>query len=136
VGEGLELDRQVALKVLLLTPDDEEGRARFQREARVTAQVRHPQVVEVLDFGVDEGSGQAYVVYPLVPGRDLEGEVLALEPLRKVGVALAEALGTPGFMAPEVLRGEPPPRRRPVLPGRHPRGPGRRGRGARGLRAR
>jgi serine/threonine protein kinase len=156
--QDLELDRQVALKVLLLPPGDEEGRARFQREARVTAKVRHPQVVEVLDFGVDEASGQAYVVYPLVPGRDLEGEVLALEPLRKVGVALAEALGacceaglvhrdvkpanvmlrgpgdpvlvdfgiahvgrdgtqltpsgmvlgTPGFMAPEVLRGEPP----------------------------
>lgn len=64
------LDRLVAVKVL-----QEELRAegeleeRFRREARLLAQINHPNVVEVYDFGVvDE---RLYLVYELIDGYTL-----------------------------------------------------------------
>jgi serine/threonine protein kinase len=51
-----ELDRVIALKVI--APDlarDGGFRARFVREARVTAQLDHPNVIPVYDAGDDEG---------------------------------------------------------------------------------
>lgn len=50
-----ELGRDVAIKVMRL-PDDPECLRRFQREARGLAGLRHPHVVTVYDFGVDQGT--------------------------------------------------------------------------------
>lgn len=49
-----QLDRQVALKVLPPEEADDEGRARFLREARALARVDHPHVVHVFASGVDK----------------------------------------------------------------------------------
>ncbi len=65
-----ELDREVAVKVLRASLPDLEFRARFEREAKVTAALRHPHVVGVLDFGVEE-DGTAWIVYERVPGVSL-----------------------------------------------------------------
>jgi hypothetical protein len=65
------LGRQVALKVL--TRDVEpgtEGRARFLREARIAASIKHPNVVDIFDVGVE--SAIPYLVMELLVGQDLE----------------------------------------------------------------
>ena len=64
-----EDDVEVAIKRLL----DVRHAARFEIEARLLSQLRHPRVVEVMDHFQDE-SGQ-YVVMELVAGTDL-GKIL------------------------------------------------------------
>jgi serine/threonine protein kinase len=68
----LRLGREVALKLLSLE-DDAEATARFEREARVTAALRHPNVVQVYDHGVADGL--PWIAYELIPGQDLDGWV-------------------------------------------------------------
>jgi serine/threonine-protein kinase len=65
------LCRQVALKVLTegVEPGTE-GRARFLREARIAAAIKHPNVVNIFDIGVENGI--PYLVMELLVGQDLE----------------------------------------------------------------
>jgi predicted Ser/Thr protein kinase len=70
---------------------------RFMAEARATAAIKHPGIVEVLDCGVHE-SGKAYIVMELLEGSSL-GRVLqqrgVMEPdeIVVVGRQLAAAVG-------------------------------------------
>ncbi len=67
--EGLR--RQVALKVLTDGfAHDSEGRRRFLREARIAAAIKHPNVVNIFDVGVQDGI--PYLVMELLEGEDLE----------------------------------------------------------------
>jgi hypothetical protein len=67
--EGLR--RQVALKVLTEGVDrGTEGRARFMREARIAAAIKHPNVVNIFDIGVENQI--PYLVMELLVGQDLE----------------------------------------------------------------
>jgi serine/threonine protein kinase len=64
---------QVAVKTLrgdLIA--DEESRARFRAEAQITAGLRHPHIVQILDFDVTP-TGVPYLVMELVEGGDLRG---------------------------------------------------------------
>lgn len=70
------LDRQVALK--LAHSNLVESPERFLREARATAQLRHPNIVRVLDVG--EHEGHLYIVRELVDGQSLT-QVLRNGPL-------------------------------------------------------
>ncbi len=64
------LGKAVALKVLHEhLAADREVSARFVREGRVAAQIRHPNVVDVLDVGVE--GGLPYLVMELLEGCDL-----------------------------------------------------------------
>lgn len=65
------LCRQVALKVLTdgVEPGTE-GRARFLREARIAAAIKHPNVVNIFDIGVENQI--PYLVMELLEGQDLE----------------------------------------------------------------
>jgi serine/threonine-protein kinase len=65
------LCRQVALKVLTdgVAPGTE-GRARFLREARIAAAIKHPNVVNIFDIGVE--NQVPYLVMELLVGQDLE----------------------------------------------------------------
>lgn len=85
-GRHLTLDRRVAIKVLHASDETLPGAAmqsqRFVREGRAAAQVRHPHVVDVYDFGVDNGT--EYLVMELV-----EGETLAQLIARSAPLALA-----------------------------------------------
>lgn len=70
-GRHLALGRPVAIKVL----DAEEQEwswavARFMREARLAAKVRHPNIVDVYDFG-STPDGVVYIVMEALLGRDL-----------------------------------------------------------------
>jgi serine/threonine protein kinase len=71
-GEHVETERKVALKVLLAQALATEGtRERFKQEARVAGRLRHPNIVEVLDAGVDDASGMPYLVMELLEGETL-----------------------------------------------------------------
>lgn len=65
------LDRYVAIKVL--RKDYTENQAfqdRFRQEARAAANLSHPNIVTVHDFGLSEG--QLYIVMEHIPGTDLK----------------------------------------------------------------
>jgi tRNA A-37 threonylcarbamoyl transferase component Bud32/AAA+ ATPase superfamily predicted ATPase len=65
------LDRYVAIKVLAAHfASDEEFRARFQREAAAVARLRHPNIVQVYDFGI-EGPIH-YMVMEFIGGETLK----------------------------------------------------------------
>ncbi|MCB9554520.1 MAG: serine/threonine protein kinase [Deltaproteobacteria bacterium] len=68
----LRLDRRYALKVLhpAQAEADKQAYARFQREARLTADLGHPHIVQVIDFNTSE-AGDPYYVMELLEGEDL-----------------------------------------------------------------
>jgi serine/threonine-protein kinase len=71
-GVQLRLNRRVAVKVMAASlTDNLEALARFRREVKVTSQLAHPHVVQLLDFGTAE-SGQPYLVTEYLEGEDLE----------------------------------------------------------------
>jgi predicted Ser/Thr protein kinase len=74
-----ELDRPVAVKVLSAGAADRPDQlARFQREARSSARLNHPNVVRVYDVGSEAGC--PFLVMEYVDGRSLE-ELLSAGPL-------------------------------------------------------
>jgi serine/threonine protein kinase len=85
LAQHLELDRPVAVKVLSTSAGtDPEALARFRREGASACRVKHPNAVQVLDLGVNEG-GVAYLVMELLQGRSLDAlleEVELLTPRR------------------------------------------------------
>ena len=63
------LERRVAVKLLAEhLADDENFVARFRREALAAARLVHPNIVQVFDFGLEERTGQHYIVMELVEG--------------------------------------------------------------------
>jgi serine/threonine protein kinase len=69
-----QLNRQVAVKLLLETLDSDEWRRRFQREAKALARLDHPNIVTIFDFGEDD-RGRPFIVMEYVRGRHL-GELV------------------------------------------------------------
>lgn len=168
-AKDTSLGTDVAVKVILgQWLQNEEVRARFEREAMASARIHHPNVVSAIDYGRIAETGGAFLVTPLVSGenlrahlkaplplaeaveitqqlcsalraahqsgvihRDLKPENILLEHLdeslfvrlvdfgiasergsgrKEKEPALTQAgvvLGTPGYMAPEQLSGEP-----------------------------
>jgi len=78
------LGRDVAIK-LLEDQGSELRRARFAREARALARLRHPNVVTVHAAGDHEG--RPFLVMDYVPGRSLHDRVVAEGPLHPVEAA-------------------------------------------------
>ena len=69
------LGDDVALKVVRPSgPDPEIWRARFLRESRACAQLRHPYIVSILDFSIDD-AGQPYLVMEYLNGPSLAEEL-------------------------------------------------------------
>jgi serine/threonine protein kinase/Flp pilus assembly protein TadD len=98
------LGSTVALKVINARHSgDPQARARFRREARAAAQLRHPNIASVFHFGETQ-SGQCFYAMELIEGETLEARVrregpigwsLALDVIAQVARALiaAEAQG-------------------------------------------
>src|SRR5258705_5144707 len=65
-----KLDRQVAIKVLpAVFTADAERLARFEREAKLLAQLHHPHIASI--FGLEESAGVRALVMELVEGEEL-----------------------------------------------------------------
>ena len=81
-AENTALRAPVAIKVLHAAVSAQpEFRDRFALEAQAAAQVRHPNVVSVLDFGYDEAAGLFYIVQEFLAGADLKRHVRERGPL-------------------------------------------------------
>ncbi|MGA7670203.1 MAG: serine/threonine-protein kinase, partial [Nitrolancea sp.] len=79
VFEGMQesLDRPVAIKFLYPhLSDDDRFRDRFEREARAAARLNHPNIVRILDFGVD--GGLYYMIQDLIVGESLRERLTEL----------------------------------------------------------
>lgn len=83
----LHLGDEVAIKVMQPTHDSSpELRERFLRESRACAQLRHPNIVSLLDFGFD-ASKQPYMVMELLSGPSLREEIELEAPMPPARVA-------------------------------------------------
>src|SRR5580704_7514236 len=69
IARDRRLGREVAIKELLTESDD--LRARFEREARITAKLQHPSIVSLLEAGAWPG-GEPFYVMKLVSGESLD----------------------------------------------------------------
>ncbi len=103
-AENTWTGRRVAVKVLADERRDAEQVARFLQEARTTATLRHPAVVDVLDMGRDPDTQDLYLVQELLVGEtlrarlDRDGALAPAEAVRVVravleGLAAAHAAG-------------------------------------------
>ena len=69
-GHDPVLNRYVAIKVIAESLDtDSDLVERFRREAKMAAQLNHPNIITIYDFVEDEGS--LYIVMELLDGKDL-----------------------------------------------------------------
>jgi eukaryotic-like serine/threonine-protein kinase len=70
-ARDLMLERSVAIKVLHEDySNDNAFQQRFRQEARAAANLSHPNIVTVHDFGFDHG--QLFIVMEHIPGKDLK----------------------------------------------------------------
>ncbi len=87
-GERVGIGRPVVVKFLHAVLSDKPGIVdRFEREARATARLNHPNCVALVDFGIDEGA--PYLVMEYVEGKTL-ADLLdhgAVRPERAVEIA-------------------------------------------------
>jgi serine/threonine protein kinase len=94
------LDRYVAIKVLhSFLADEEDFLARFQREAKIVATLRHPNIVQVYDFDAEDNV--YYMVMEFIDGPSLkarlqemaqEDQRLPSEEAIRIVAAIADAL--------------------------------------------
>ena len=92
------LNRVVAVKVLRDTfAQDATFRARFQQEAQAAANLAHPNIVTVYDYGQD--GAQSYIVMEYVEGRDLKNLIRteALLPIDRAVDLMVQACAALGY---------------------------------------
>lgn len=72
LGYRADVDRQVAIKVLPPHPGlNDESKQRFRLEARTIANLQHPHILPLYDYGATE-DGILYLVMPYVSGGSLD----------------------------------------------------------------
>jgi tRNA A-37 threonylcarbamoyl transferase component Bud32 len=96
------LDCYVAIKVLhSFLAKEEDFLTRFQREAKVIATFRHPNIIQVYDFDYDAEHSASYMVMEFIDGLSLktrlqemaqEGKMLPLDEALRIVIAVANAL--------------------------------------------
>lgn len=99
-GYDPHLDRPVAIKRLRATlSKDEEIQARFKREAKVIAALRHPHILQIYDLEIE--NRRPYMVMEFVEGRNLKetlhdlaaaGQRLSPEEVLRIISRVADAL--------------------------------------------
>jgi serine/threonine-protein kinase len=90
VARHLKLDMPVAVKLMApALAETVEGRARFEREARAAALIQSPNVAQIHDYGVEDGT--PYIVMELLAGEDLGAR---LHRTRRLSIATIAAIFT------------------------------------------
>ncbi len=97
LGHQFNLERQVAIKVLHPFLADETGFVtRFQREARIVATMRHPNIVQVYDFDHNEEHDIYYMVMEYIQGPTLKARLeendIDVEEAVFIAASIADAL--------------------------------------------
>jgi serine/threonine-protein kinase len=100
IGRHVTLDRPMAVKILHAHMSDEPDlRRRFQEEAKAVASLRHPNIVQVVDFDVVDD--RPYIVMELLEGMSLAsylrgvhglGHSLPLETIARLITSVSSAL--------------------------------------------
>jgi serine/threonine protein kinase len=100
LGTHLTLDRPVAVKVMHnYVESDPDLQSRFEREAKVVAGLRHPNIVQIFDY--DTAEGHPYIVMEYLVGpslgvylRELHKRGQRLEPMQvaRLLITIAAAL--------------------------------------------
>src|SRR5436305_2834853 len=94
-----DLERTGAVKVMQAMTPDPDTVARFRHEAQAIARLRHPNIVDVYDFGEFEGT--PYMIVEYIPGGSLAARMAsgvldrhtALKYLRGIAAGLDYAHG-------------------------------------------
>jgi serine/threonine-protein kinase len=74
VARHLQLDTDIAIKLMAPSfASTSDGRARFEREAKASALLKSPHIVQVHDYGVDGDT--AYIAMELLEGEDLQSRL-------------------------------------------------------------
>jgi tRNA A-37 threonylcarbamoyl transferase component Bud32 len=95
-GRHTTLDRPVAIKIMTArTADDEAFRRRFEREAQTVAALRHPNIVQVFDYGTVDN--MPYMAMEYIEGTDLLTYLqthgpLSMDDTCQIGSEIAAAL--------------------------------------------
>src|SRR5258708_40132820 len=91
------LERYVAIKVMHThLTEDEDFITRFKREAKAVGSLRHPYIVQVIDFDIHEG--EYYMVMEYVQGDTLKA-MLKRRGALQIGAALEIATKLAGGLA-------------------------------------
>ena len=94
-AKDTRLSRPVAIKVITAkATQSQRAIDRFEREAKTVAQLSHPNILDIHDFGRDDGV--VYAVTELLEGEDLRdrmrGSMLPLSKALEIGAAVANGL--------------------------------------------
>jgi serine/threonine protein kinase len=100
LGTHLTLDRAVAVKVMHnYVESDPDLQSRFEREAKVVAGLRHPNIVQIFDYDTAEGHPYIVMEYLMGPSlavylRELHKRNQRLEPMQiaRLLITIATAL--------------------------------------------
>lgn len=86
-AEHLTLRTQVAIKLIdFKIAESREAAARFQREAQSAAELRSTHIVQILDYGIDDGT--PYIAMELLEGESLAARLVRLKKLTPSQTAL------------------------------------------------
>jgi hypothetical protein len=97
VGRQLNIDRKVAIKIMRRDAGGEDVVGRFEAEAKIISELRHPNTLKLIDYGKTP-EGTLYLVTELLTGRPLSealaqgiDPLFALEIIKEVCESLDEA---------------------------------------------
>ncbi len=98
VARDRRLGREVAVKEILASADSAVVARRFEREARITAQLQHPSIVSVHEAGTWP-TGEPFYAMRLVHGRSFEEAIAAAETFEQRLALLPNVLAIADAMA-------------------------------------
>lgn len=95
VAKHIELDTEAAVKFQRHARSSTTALHQFRTEAQILARLRHPNIVQILDFGVDDE--HPYLAMELLDGEDLRSTLarssVSLTEAFAIAVQIAKALG-------------------------------------------